>query len=226
MISILMPLYNGVEYLDESLNSVFKQTYTDWEVIIGINGHPPNSDVEWKAKKVVSNQNHDKVRVIYYTTKGKSATLNAMVKDCKYDLIAILDVDDIWEPNKLEAQSRYWNTYDVVGTKCKYFGDKDDVPYIPTGDISNFNFLLSNPIVNSSVVLRKEYGIWNENNTVGLEDYELWLALRISTDVKFYNIPEVLCHHRITKGSAFNNNNDGHVSSLIRKYISILSAYQ
>ena len=45
MISILIPIYNGIEYIDESVSSVLKQTYNEWELLIGINGHPPNSDV-------------------------------------------------------------------------------------------------------------------------------------------------------------------------------------
>ena len=43
MITILIPIYNGIEYLEESIESVKKQTFKDWELIIGINGHPANS---------------------------------------------------------------------------------------------------------------------------------------------------------------------------------------
>ena len=51
MISILMPIYNGIEFIDESVSSVLRQTYGDWELLIGINGHPPNSDIYIKAKE-------------------------------------------------------------------------------------------------------------------------------------------------------------------------------
>ena len=50
MISILMPIYNGIEFIDESVSSIMQQTYTEWELIIGVNGHPPNSEVFQKAK--------------------------------------------------------------------------------------------------------------------------------------------------------------------------------
>lgn len=227
MISVLIPIFNGVEYLSESLQSVIDQTYTDWEVIIGINGHPPNSDVEMFANKIklelckneaISN----KIRIVYYITKGKSATLNAMVQDCRYDLIALLDVDDKWCPKKLEIQSEYWNDYDVVGALCQYFGDKDGTPNIPVGDISGFNFLQVNPVINCSTVLNKEYAYWNELNNIGLEDYELWLQLRLK-NVKFYNIPEILCLHRIDKKSAFNNSNSLYVYDLVKKYEALFS---
>ena len=54
MISILMPIYNGVEFIDESVSSILSQTYTDWELLIGINGHPENSEVYQIAKKYES----------------------------------------------------------------------------------------------------------------------------------------------------------------------------
>ena len=103
MISILIPIYNGIEYIDESVSSVLKQTYNEWELLIGINGHPPNSEVYQKAKEYEAKS--DKIRVIdFYPTRGKSNTLNEMIKLCKYDYIALLDVDDIWHEQKLEIQ--------------------------------------------------------------------------------------------------------------------------
>ena len=41
MISILMPIYNGIEYIGESVSSIIGQTYGNWELIIGVNGHEP-----------------------------------------------------------------------------------------------------------------------------------------------------------------------------------------
>ena len=51
MISILIPIYNGIEFIDESVNSVINQFFTDWELLIGINGYPKNSEVYKIAKK-------------------------------------------------------------------------------------------------------------------------------------------------------------------------------
>ena len=45
-----MPIYNGIEFISDSVGSIIKQTYNDWELIIGINGHPQNSDVYKIAK--------------------------------------------------------------------------------------------------------------------------------------------------------------------------------
>jgi glycosyltransferase involved in cell wall biosynthesis len=206
MISILMPIYNGIEFINESVGSILSQTYLDWELIIGINGHQPESNV-YKIAKQFENVS-PKIKVYdFYSIKGKSNTLNHMLNYCKYDYIALLDVDDIWLPKKLEIQSKYLNNYDVIGTNCILFGDiAGVVPKIPQNDISNFNFAEVNPIINSSSIIRKPLCHWNEN---GIEDYDLWLRLR-KLNKTFFNCSEILVKHRIHKLSAFNskgNNN-------------------
>jgi len=208
MISVLIPIYNGIEFINSAVSSVLEQTYEDWELIIAVNGHPENSNVYQIAKEyeLIS----DKIRVFdFYNVSGKADTLNAMIPYCKYDYVAILDVDDIWLENKLQVQSKFLNCYDVIGGQCVYFGDLENIqPDIPFGDITIFDFRKVNPIINSSVVVRKYLCQWNEN---GIEDYDLWLRLR-KNNRTFYNCKEVIVKHRIHKTSAFNSN--GHASKI------------
>jgi len=215
MISILIPIYNGIEFIEESVSSVLNQTYDKWELLIGINGHPEDSEVYKIAKQYEKAEKAlGRVRVFdFYTIRGKSNTLNEMISLCKYNYIAILDVDDIWHPQKLEAQSHQLEKFDVIGSNCIWFGDrKDIVPIIPLGDISDYDFSLVNPIINSSSVIRKELCYWNEN---GIEDYDLWLRLR-KQNKKFFNFKEILVKHRIHNASAFNSKgNDNNVDSLL-----------
>ena len=221
-ISILIPIYNGVEFLDQSLSSVIRQTHKTWEVLIGINGVSPNSIIEEKASEVVRQLNKDDrydIRVIYYETKGKPATLNKMVLDAKYSYIAILDVDDIWIDVKLEKQLKYLDIYDVVGTGCRYFGDYDHFPNLPYGDLRYFNFLQFNPIINSSAIIKKECAYWDEDEF--LEDYDLWLRL-FNEKKKFFNVDDYLVLHRIHKDSNFNGTNHLHVEGLKNKWSKIL----
>ena len=200
MISILVPIYNGIEFIEESIGSILHQTFTDWEVIIGVNGHPENSTVYQIAKEYEKKSN--KIRVFdFHTIKGKSNTLNEMLKYCNYDYVALLDVDDAWLPEKLMIQSKYMGDYDVIGTQCVYFGEKDNSPFIPLGDISEYDFFSANPVINSSSVIRKLLCFWD--GKFNLEDYNLWLTLR-KQNKKFYNCPEVLVKHRIHNSSSFN----------------------
>jgi len=212
MISVLIPIYNGIEFIEESVSSVLNQTYEQWELLIGINGHPQNSNIYKIAKEY--EKKSDKIRVFdFYTIRGKSNTLNEMIRFCNYNYVALLDVDDVWHPQKLEIQSNALNNYDVIGSKCIWFGDRPGViPQSPIGDISNIDFSIINPIINSSSVIRKELCYWNEN---GVEDYDLWLRLR-KQNKKFFNFKEILVKHRIHSKSAFNSKgNDNRVDSLL-----------
>jgi teichuronic acid biosynthesis glycosyltransferase TuaG len=151
-----MPIYNGIEFINESVLSILQQTYDKWELLIGINGHPENSEV-YKIAKIFEEKN-DKIKVFdFYNIKGKSNTLNELIKHCKYDYIALLDVDDIWQYNKLELQTKLIpHNFDVIGSNCIWFGDIEGViPKIPLYDFSNFNFAKVNPIINSSSIIKK-----------------------------------------------------------------------
>ena len=214
MISILIPIYNGIEFIDDSVKSVLCQTYKNWELLIGINGHPKDSLVYQKAKEYEKLSN--KIKVFDFDDiKGKSNTLNNMIKLCNYDYVALLDVDDIWHPQKLIVQTQLLNNYDVIGSNCVWFGNRTGVPHIPMGDISNIDFSIVNPIINSSSIIKKDLCYWNEN---GIEDYDLWLRLR-KNNKKFFNFKEILVKHRIHNESAFNSKgNNNKVDDLLIRH--------
>jgi glycosyltransferase involved in cell wall biosynthesis len=212
-----MPIYNGIEFIDESVPSILNQTYQNWELIIGINGHPRNSIVYQLAQMYETIS--DKIRVIDFSPiKGKSNTLNNMLKYCKYDHVCILDVDDIWEPGKLQRQIQpeLINNYDVIGTMCVYFGEMNDiVPNVPRGDLTYFNFFEGNPVINSSCLVKKELCSWDKS-VDGVEDYDLWFRLKEQSR-KFFNCPEVLVRHRIHNTSSFNSNGNHLLVDVLKK---------
>jgi teichuronic acid biosynthesis glycosyltransferase TuaG len=216
-ISILIPIHNGIQFLDECITSILKQTYNKYEIIIGVNGFCRNSDTHLIALEY-SNKIQDKVKITIldlYNIKGKSNALNEMIKHSSYDWISLLDIDDKWHPNKLECQIKYTFNYDIIGTHCRYFEDMNISPVLPIGDLKDFNFLDYNPIINSSCLIKKRYAIWEEN---GIEDYDLWLKLW-KQGKKFYNVGIILTFHRIHDDSAFNSKgNNLLVKSLKDKY--------
>ena len=220
MISILLPIFNGIEFIEESISSIINQNFNDWELLIGINGHIPNSEVYKIAKKYEEKCEYGKIRVydLYHLT-GKSNTLNILIKYCKYEWVSLMDVDDIWEKNKLECQVKFTNQYDVIGTRAIYFGDYLDgvLPAIQSGDISNHNFFDANPVINSSSLIKKELCFWNHEND-GIEDYELGLKLH-HMGMKFYNCEEIAVKHRLHYQSSFNTKNfDDKLNDIKNRY--------
>jgi GT2 family glycosyltransferase len=140
-----------------------------------------------------------------------------MLQFSNHDWICILDVDDIWFPTKLESQIHWCFKYDVIGTKCQYIGDSGVVPAIPTGDLSDFDFLQCNPIINSSCLLKK--GLCHWDGSLNLEDYDLWLRLW-KQGYKFYNVNTIQVFHRVYRMSAFNaQGNNNNVPLLRQKYM-------
>lgn len=214
MISILMPVYNGIEYIEESVSSIINQTFPDWELIIGVNGHPEGSEVFKAASKYCST----KITVLDFPElKGKSVTLNKLITYAKYDSICLLDVDDKWEPEKLMNQVPYIDRYDVIGTNCQYIGDSDVIPRLYFGELSENNFLEINTIINSSCMInRRGREIYWDREWDGVEDYDLWIRL-VKYGWKFFNIKTVLVKHRIHSTSFFNTKNRLLSESLVLK---------
>lgn len=197
MISIIIPIYNGLEFLDGCLNSIYNQTFQDFEILIGLNGHEIDGEI---YRKIKINENK-KLKIYQYNTANKSETCNQLLNECKYEIICLIDVDDEWLPEKLERQINYIKNYDVIGTFCQYFGDRHNFPNIPAGEISPTIFNYVNPIINSSSMFYKKDAKWED--IFGVEDYDMWLRLN-REGKKFFNVPEYLVMHRIYETSSFN----------------------
>jgi glycosyltransferase involved in cell wall biosynthesis len=205
-VSVSIRLYNGVEYLEEAIDSVLSQTFTDWDLTIGVNGHGADGNaVHVRVQELLRAKGDQRLRVVNYPeVKGGAAALNALARDARADWIAILDADDKWVPQKLETQ---WDIIrrvpvDIVGTWCVYFGEMSGGPQIPGGLIDNRIFRRDNPMINSSVLMKKGLAVFSDL-FYGLDDYDLWCRLS-KEDKVFYNVPMILTYHRIHRQSSFN----------------------
>ena len=99
LVSIIMNCFNGAQYLNNALSSIKNQTYKNWEIIFWDNCSTDNSSLIFK-------KNSD-TRFKYYLADkhtGISKAKNLAIEKAKGDLIAFLDVDDIWEHHKLDVQ--------------------------------------------------------------------------------------------------------------------------
>ena len=209
-ISILIPVYNGVEFLEQCIHSVLSQTYMDWEVWIGINGHGSDGgEIMPIVRKIAALDPRIHMVIQGPPLKGKVESMNHLVSLATTEWIAVLDCDDVWDRNKLTRQvhTMYHVASDaaVIGTFCRYFGESYAIPNIPSGYVDSQFLEHTNPIINSSSLIRKQYCTWEYNEIdYGIEDFHLWMKICLSGG-KLYNIPEILTWHRIHKTSAFNS---------------------
>jgi glycosyltransferase involved in cell wall biosynthesis len=98
-VSVIMPTYDRLEYLRPAIESVFAQTFTDWELIIGDDG---SHDA---AKAYLQSLDDPRVKVIWLPHTGKpSVVSNVALREARGEYVAFLDSDDLWLPRKLEVQ--------------------------------------------------------------------------------------------------------------------------
>lgn len=198
-VSILIPLYNGVELLAECVQSLRGQSYTHWEALIGVNGHPEGSVALEGARALVD----ERVRVLHYPDiRSAPQTLNRLARAASHPWVCLLDADDVWHPHKLEQQLPALSLgVDVVGTFCEYFGDRGGRPRLPSGNVPRSAFFRANPMIHSSILMRREDVRFRDEF---LYDYDLWLRLDASGR-RFFNVPATLTMHRVHGGSMFNS---------------------
>lgn len=196
MISILMAVKTGAQYFDEAFASVLAQKHIDWELIVGVNGLPANSDVYWHIQRAAPSAGHRYVVLDMPGCRNKPEALNRMMAMIRGSHVAILDVDDVWHPHKLARQLPYLDDYAVVGTMGEYIGNVTGSIDVPTGPISFADMMQKNCLLNSSVVMKRECAKWAETND--LDDYPLWLELA-SAGVFMMNVGgeplvQIRCH--------------------------------
>lgn len=203
MISVLMALRNGVEFFQDAWQSLCKQTHTDWELIVGINGLGPKS----VTYDIVVGVDDPRIVVLDLPhCPNKTCATNQMVQVAKSDIIGILDVDDMWHPEKLARQLPYLGDYDVVGTPGNYFGDVSAPINTLSGPITFDALLERNHMINSSILMHRVDAHYQETDL--LDDYQHWLAMAFAGK-RFVNVPgEALTYIRCHKDQWFAGQRD------------------
>lgn len=210
-ITILIPVYNGIEFLEECIDSVKVQTHSDWDILIGVNGHgPEGGHVAKQARQIASSDSRIRVIVQPPPLEGKSASLNDLLNYVRGEWVCLLDCDDTWMPTKLTEQIQAFEGKAkgalVIGTFCEYFGTMQGSPAIPGEWIHPAVLQTVNPIINSSSLIHRSLCYWEGKYT---EDYHLWMRLAL-LGIRLYNVPRILVRHRIHPTSAYNS---AHVSA-------------
>ena len=203
LLSIIIPVYNAEKYIAESIQSVFDQTFTDWELIIINDGSTDNSE------KIINSFSDRRIK--YFKNdknKGIVYSRNRGINEASGDFIGMLDADDIAHKEKFEKQINFLINnpqYGMVGTWARFIDEngkrlkggwklKADAEKIPS------IMLFKNYFLQSAVLYKKEC-IKNYKFTEGfdiLEDYLIWY--QIIKDYKAWNLPYYLVDYRVHPG--------------------------
>jgi glycosyltransferase involved in cell wall biosynthesis len=197
MISIILPTYKEAVYLRRAIESVMRQSYQEWELLVVDDGLVP------AAKNIVQEYIQKDSRVQCITTTGMTGiqrSLNRGLVVAMGDYIARIDDDDEWvDVDKLKKQIAFLEEnpeYVLVGTNGSIVTEKGvvlAVYVLPQTDAEIRSRILSkNCFLHPSIVARKDAiehaGNYGESRSVQhIEDYALWLAL--GTEGKYANLP-------------------------------------
>lgn len=166
MFSIIIPLYNKEGLIRKTLETVFGQTYPDFEVIVVNDGSTDGS-----IKEIEENYNDPRLRIINQKNSGVSAARNRGIDEAKGEYIAFLDADDEWLPCYLENKKKLIERYPhaIVYASNYEFRKTDGSKRMPllrglpfsgdTGIMDNYFEVASHsdpPLWTSAVVVRKE----------------------------------------------------------------------
>lgn len=214
-IAILLPVHNGEKYIKECILSILNQTYQNFILLIRANACTDNT-ISIIADIYKTHPNHQKIFLTATSEKGKCKALNYMLKMLTpehYQFISLMDADDIWEPKKLEQQVEYMKSHDVIGTKCIYMDAEGNPMQLRNPLPSDHKEIVAyikkevNPIINSSVLIRKRFiksfNGWDADYE-GVEDFYLWAQMAIFSMAKFVNVDKPLVGHRLHAASNFN----------------------
>ena len=201
-----MPAYNAEKYIGEAIDSVLKQSYSNFELLIVNDGSTDNTS------KVISSFHDSRIRVINKeVNKGIASALNTGLLTAKAEYIARFDADDICFPTRLELQFNFLEThpdYVLTGGDAEYISESGEhLFHFKCIGHTNDHILkkMSNycPFIHSSVMFRKDpvlraggYSLYAHN----FEDYFLWI--RLHKYGKFYNLRQPLIKVRFNPYSS------------------------
>ena len=203
-LSVILPVYNGQQYLTEAIESVLSQSFTDFELIIINDG---STDGSGEIIKALSDA---RIRYFEQSNKGLAATLNRGISLAKGEYVARQDQDDVCLPSRFEKQAAFLDAnldVGMVGTAAEIWAGNERTDRFlkhPVDDASlTFGLLFDNHFVHSSVTIRRavfaRVGGYAEGLRQPPEDYELWS--RVMREYKLANLPDVLMVYREVEGS-------------------------
>jgi glycosyltransferase involved in cell wall biosynthesis len=199
-VSVVLSVRNGGSDLPAALDTILKQSFSDFELIVINNGSTDGT------RAFLDGITDPRVRVFHQDDKGLASALNRGISLARGRYIARQDHDDLADPSRIEKQVAFLDAnpeYGLIGTRAEiWIGDTPSGRFHdhPTEDeVLKFDLLFNNPFVHSSVMMRKSVldhvGVYTTDPTrQPPEDYELWS--RIARHCRVANLAERLTVYR------------------------------
>lgn len=197
-ISVIMGIYNCERTLDEAIESILKQTYTGWKMIMCDDASTDNTYAV--AEKYIKEYPDKFILIKNEKNMGLNYTLNHCLKYADTEYIARMDGDDISLPERFEKQIKFFENnpeYAVVSTQMEYFDEQGVFgKNNSSGEPLRENIVKSTPFCHAPCMVKREAyeavnGYSVSKKILRVEDYELWIKM-YAAGYRGYNLPEVL----------------------------------
>ena len=194
-VSIIIPVFNRIQPLERALQSLQKQTFQDYEVIV-VDDHSTD-DIFSITKKYGT-------RYLKTIGKGVSAARNTGIQSSESELVALLDSDDEWLPHKLEMQVKYLSqNQECMIVHSNELWVRNGQPVNQSSKHQKMGGRIFSQctelclIAPSSVLIRRsllnKVGLFDASFPV-CEDFDLWLRITATEDIGFISEPMVIKH--------------------------------
>ena len=207
-VSVIIPAYNAMTYLPETMESVLKQTFTDFEVLL-IDDGSSDGIISWAAQII-----DPRVKLISQKNQGVSEARNTGIAHAQGEYIAFLDADDLWEPTKLEKQVQYLEDNPALGLVHTWVvlaseqGKATDKVCISNAEGDVWKQIAeqclltcgSTPMIRSCCF--ETVGVFDRKLRSG-EDWDMWI--RIASRYPFAVVKEPLVRYRQHSNNASSN---------------------
>lgn len=205
-VSVIMPVYNARQTVAQAIESVIRQSYEHWELIVVDDGSDDGS--EQIVQSLAERDGRIRCIALGGNSGGPAAPRNVGLDQARGSYIAFLDADDLWLPDKLERQLAFLRTrrLGVCGAGVRLINAKGERlgERVPSGPVTYSSLLACNRLILSTVLLRAEVLGGRRFEPIGHEDYLLWLELA-RDGVSMAVLPEVLGQYRKHAGSVSAN---------------------
>ena len=204
LVSIIIPYYQKLNWIDQTLKSIYDQTYKNYEILIVYD------DTSKDELKNLKSKIKDKKIKLYINKKnlGAGMSRNLASKKAKGKYLAFIDADDMWKKNKIEYQLAFmkkkkkkisFTAYTIIDKNNSIIGKRASKPIVHYKDLVNSCDIGLSTVIIERDLFRKYF--FSKNKTK--EDYSLWL--RISKKNNIYGLSKSLTRWRKLNNSLSSN---------------------
>jgi hypothetical protein len=195
-VSVIIPVFNSAALIGAALQSVYSQTFRDFEVIVVDDGSEDQT-----ALTTALTPWSDRIQFVRQQNRGPASARNTAIARASGQLIAFLDADDEWLPEKLARQVEYFESHPGTGLLHTAMVGEVPQPVIEGGEprhlfceLFHSAFFINTLTVMVPRHVLAEIGGFDERREIHIEDYDLWLRIAARYPVGY--IAEPLACHR------------------------------